>query len=214
MGNCFTIVGGALHQGIRLTNGVIRVGETGRGRKETLVPIPNSATVDGERLVAVPGPATVVLIKDHSGFRGSWQLVEYATHRCTLEDRLPEPAPNPQWRDERVCPDCGEVFLGGATQFHHPAAPARPINPHELGIVLGEGFCAQGDAGRMGGGPEYLIALTPGIRFSIRRGGRLYGAVARINVELTDGVPLLTDAWAMIKAAEAAAAWAHVLETP
>lgn len=213
MGSCFTIVGGALHQGIRLTNGVIRVGESGRGRKETLVPTPNP--VDGERLVAVPGPATVVLIKDHSGFRGSWQLVEYATHRCTLEDRLPEPVPNAAVTGGRVCPDCGEVFLGGATQFHHPAAPARPINPHELGIVLGEGFCAQGDAGRMGGGPEYLIALTPGIRFSIRRGGRLYGAVARINVELPeDGVPLLTDAWAMIKATEAAAAWANVLETP
>lgn len=211
MGNCFTIVGGALHQGIRLTNGVIRVGETGRGRKETLVPIPNSATVDGERLVAVPGPATIVLIKDHSGFRGSWQLVEYATHRCTLEDRLPEPDDT----GGRTCPDCGELFIGWTPPFHHPAAPARPVNPHELGIVLGEGFCAQGDAGRMGGGPEYLIALTPGVRFSIRRGGRLYGAVARINVELPDdGVPLLTDAWAMIKAAEAAAAWAHVLEPP
>lgn len=212
MGSCFTIVGGALHQGIRLTNGVIRVGESGRGRKETLVPTPNP--VDGERLVAIPGPATVVLIKDHSGFRGSWQLVEYATHRCTLEGRLPEQEPGAPVTAARTCPDCGEVFLACSHQCHHPAAPARPVNPHELGIVLGEGFCAQGDAGRMGGGPEYLIALTPGIRFSIRRGGRLYGAVARINVELTDGVPLLTDAWAMIKAAEAAAAWAHVLETP
>lgn len=41
--------------------------------------------------------------------------------------------------------------------------------------ILAEGYCAQGDAGRMGGGAEYLIALQPGEGFSVHRSGRLYG---------------------------------------
>ncbi len=77
-----------------------------------------------------------------------------------------------------------------------------------IGKLIAEGRCAQGDAGRMGGGPEYLLALRPGARFSIQRLGRLYGAPGRLNVEIAeDGTPVLTDAWAAIKAAEADAAW-------
>lgn len=46
----------------------------------------------------------------------------------------------------------------------------------DLPKILAEGYCAQGDAGRMGGGHEYLIALQPGEGFSIQRSGRLYGS--------------------------------------
>jgi hypothetical protein len=54
---------------------------------------------------------------------------------------------------------------------------------HEVHVVA-EGWCAQGDAGRMGGGPDLLVRMHAGESAEISRTGRLYGqpAVWRIDV--------------------------------
>ena len=53
---------------------------------------------------------------------------------------------------------------------------------HEQQIIA-KGCYAQGDAGRMGGGEEYLVILYPGDRIDIRRLGRLYGGNKKVAIE-------------------------------
>lgn len=203
MAKCFEVTNGAVREGIALNaDGKIAVGESGRSRSLTIVNPPAGAEIRDNRLISVPGTATVVLIRDHSGYRGSWSLRQYAEGRCPLDGQLVGA------EHKYVCPYCGDDLYGAADGVKHAAAPGLPIKATDLGKVIAEGRCAQGDAGRMGGGPEYLLALRPGTRFSIQRLGRLYGAPGRLNVEIAeDGTPVLTDAWAAIKAAEADAAW-------
>ena len=44
--------------------------------------------------------------------------------------------------------------------------------------ILAKGYCAQGDAGRKGGHPEYLVILEPYTLIRVHRMGRLYGRPA------------------------------------
>ncbi len=203
MAKCFEVTNGAVREGIALTkDGKIAVGESGRSRSLTVVNPPAGAEISNNRLISVPGAASVVLIRDHSGYRGSWSLRQYAEGRCPLDGQLVGA------EHGHICPHCGDDLYGAVDGVKHGAAPGLPVKPTDLGKVIAEGRCAQGDAGRMGGGPEYLLALKPGARFSIQRQGRLYGSPGRLNVEITeDGRAVLTDAWATIKAAEANAAW-------
>jgi hypothetical protein len=69
--------------------------------------------------------------------------------------------------------------------------------------VIAEGREAQGAAGRMGGGPEYLLRGPVGAEFIIQRRGRLYGAPSELRVEM--GHPLeVVDMEAEAAAREAA----------
>ncbi len=56
------------------------------------------------------------------------------------------------------------------------------------------GYCAQGMAGRAGGGPEYLAIIEPGTRLEVTRRGRLYGSDPVLHLvwdgeELSFGTP-------------------------
>jgi len=121
--------------GIEVWGGCINLGQSGRGRQFTSVPVPKDrAVIEGTpykgTLMEITGtrePGCLLVIRDQSGFRGSW------TYQTTAR-------------------------------------------------VLAKGWCAQGDAGRMGGGPELLIHIKPGEVVDITRTGRLYGEPARIRV--------------------------------
>lgn len=75
-------------------------------------------------------------------------------------------------------------------------------------IVVAEGACAQGAAGRMGGGPEYLAVVADGGSATINRSGRLYGAAATLRVRNVGGVLAVED----VKAVEEQNAAASALE--
>lgn len=77
-------------------------------------------------------------------------------------------------------------------------------------IVVAEGACAQGDAGRMGGGPEYLAVVADGGSATINRSGRLYGAPATLRVRNAGGVLTVEDV-AAVTATTAAADALEVL---
>jgi hypothetical protein len=144
----------------------IPVGEAGRGRKLVRVPLPEGAKVSWSStpepsvtewwgtLVTAPGPGTVILFRDHSGYRGTWTL------------SIP------------------------------PSA-----------VIIADGWCAQGIAGRMGGGPEYVIRAPEGAEFKITRSGRLYGAPADLRVRVHADRVEVADAAAEADSAEAAARW-------
>ena len=56
------------------------------------------------------------------------------------------------------------------------------VFPEKGVTLLFEGAHAQGIAGRMGGGPEYLAIIEPGAKIQVHRGGRLYGAPANLVI--------------------------------
>lgn len=200
---CYTITRGAVEEGIPLHRPdpaappTIQVGESGRGRRQVLVPLPEGAELDpeGRRLLRVPsrhGEVVAALyIRDHSGFRGGWTLRAFPERLC----------PREREGAEYPCPECG------ANGWPHRLLPFDEIRPQSLGILIAEGYAAQGAAGHMGGGPEYLLLARPG-RFSVSRWGRLYGAPARVAVEVApDGAVRVWDARAALEAARAAASW-------
>ena len=49
--------------------------------------------------------------------------------------------------------------------------------------IIARGYYAQGEAGRMGGGEEYLLVMKPGDRIDIKRYGRLYGGNEKVVIE-------------------------------
>lgn len=49
--------------------------------------------------------------------------------------------------------------------------------------IVARGHHAQGDAGRMGGGAEFLVIMHPGDRIDIQRLGRLYGDNEKVSIE-------------------------------
>lgn len=204
------------------------IGEQGRGRRQVVVPVPAGAEAVRQdtmtwRVMAVPRPArapdAVVLlyVGEHSGFRGGWFLRSPAEKFCPFspdaaraEGREWDPTVNDGRLDAGLgrCRVCGGP--GGYAHDLLPAGqPAGQLKPSAIGLVIAEGFCAQGHAGRMGGGPAYLIAARPG-RFGIHRTGRLYGEPAFINVTVhEDGTVTTEDAVAALRRQAAARAWAE-----
>lgn len=199
MAPCWEIVKGRAINGIPITqDGFIIVGEQGRGRSMARVPVPMShAAVENDRLVGLylkpdpdRGTPAVVLIRDHSGFRGGWRLTAARTDQewetIVLRDRYhaPDGVVAPGHEVEilgRSCPACDEKF---------PVPPRKEPDVR----ILAQGRCAQGDAGRMGGGPEYLLLMYPGQALEIVRWGRLYGNPDVLRVTLdSDGMVLIND---------------------
>jgi len=246
----------------------LTTGETGRGRKMSLARFPGpeplsygNLSLSKGQLISVtmdtpPEPGAefnlaAVLIKDQSGYRGSWQLHGHAIRPCSMPEwkprshaekmeeirkwdaANPSPDDSKEWDDyfnrretflfslngpacaiwaqknprtsenkdqwttvmfplrcnfdpsktetrrwaeiqDSTCPDCGVVFESFGQTVHQTVKSEPPR-------VILEGYCAQGDAGRMGGGPEYVILLPKDSGFLITRTGRLYGGESWLN---------------------------------
>ena len=171
-------------RGIWVTrDGQIVLGEEGRNRERVVIPVPpGSVIVDGrvqEIPVSDPEAVAVVLIRDMSGYRGSWDLV------LPLPDELLE-----AYLEQRNL----DVFRGRLEY----ATPPR---------LIGKGRCAQGTAGRMGGGDELLFVARDGEVYDILRWGRVYGAPWLLRLTIScDGVTL-TDPLAELRSRRAASRW-------
>jgi len=152
-------------------------------------------TVYGRRALKIPvsveGAVAVLLLRDMSGFRGGWRITharpweewEEAVRRwyAHYSGGQPENGRNPGHEGHVTdCPKCRE-------EFHIP--PRREMDDvHTHLHVIAEGRRAQGDAGYMGGGPEYLLVLREGDAFECVRSGRLYGGPSVVRFEVIDGV--------------------------
>jgi len=200
----YTVTGTVLQVGAELTFDankapVVALGAEGRGRKLVLAPLPGGATVEGRtetaagRLVDVPARrpedegACAVVIRDHSGFRGGW--------------RLRGARPASEWED---------IVAGRRGGDYSPERAAwdaaHPERPHGCRIVA-EGRKAQGDAGAMGGGPEYLLVIPHGVAVEIVRTGRLYGAPSALRIECADGALTISDPREDAETRHAASNW-------
>lgn len=195
--NAYEIINGEVRKGIPIqSDDKIHVGEEGRSRTLVRVPLPPEAEVDysKRRVMYIPIEqgkptgelSTVVLIRDHSGFRGSWKLT--AARSDEEWEAIVRYESTPRESDDK-------------------AAPVPPRRPHDA-YVIAQGYCAQGAAGRMGGGPEYLLILRENQAVEIVRSGRLYGEPSTLRVELDkDGSIKVTDPRAKAMERLAAARW-------
>jgi hypothetical protein len=165
-------------------DGTIVVGEEGRRRERVVVPLPAGAVVRNGAVIEIPvsheDASAVVLIRDFSGFRGTWDLVEpleLDAIRAFIESR----------GDDRVLID-----------------HMRDTKPPRL---IARGKCAQGLAGRMGGGYELLFTAVDGEQYDIVRWGRIYGAPRILRVTVRDGRVTLTPMIAYVKTLDALSRW-------
>lgn len=184
--NVYEITPAGLQDGCSIHDGKLLLGQAGRGRKQVAITVPANGSIVKNRVLDIASPSSVVwvIIRDHSGFRGSWELLG---------------APNGADWEARVAiqrthrpPDGDGAISEGHTDWLIPASqcpackpawasiPPRPAIPADW--IRGEGRCAQGGAGRMGGGPEYLLALPLGASVEILRYGRLYGKAPWIRI--------------------------------
>ena len=86
-----------------------------------------------------------------------------------------------------VCPRCGESWRDS---LYPPTLEFLPMP----GKKLCEGVVAQGNAGRMGGGMQYVIVLPRNTVLRTYRGGRTYGACSS-HYLVFDGEELLRVTW-------------------
>lgn len=126
--------------------------------------------------------SALILVTDHSGYRGAWS---------------PRKArPDAEWDDRLRREKETSTSSGWLTDDQAPTWR-----------VIAQGECAQGGAGRMGGGPEYLTVLRDGEAFEVVRTGRLYGAPAVFRVANSGGAVTVTVPRAAAEQRAAVAAW-------
>lgn len=241
----YTIKGGEARPGLpvvrdRLASGswgapYIPVGEDGRGRNLVRVPIPEGAQVEwtpepptdhwaGALLATRASEAgAILLVRDHSGFRGSWRVrsartsEEWATivaqdadHEAARVRAVAIPVVYSRDAGDEARAEY-ERALEAAWAPHAESgecgACVRPAERPAPWRVIAEGASAQGAAGRMGGGPEYLAVLPDGEAVEIVRSGRLYGAPSVVRVEARDGEVSVSDPRAEAETAAAGRAW-------
>ena len=180
----------------------IAVGEPGRGRERVLVPVPNGVELipegsdGGFAFTSAPGTGALILIRDQSGFRGSWVLGgPFRFTGCPQEREIPY--------GEGECPRCGGRYAHQSMVLEDLPAEVR---------ILARGRCAQGMAGRAGGGPEYLLWAPAGTTLGVSRSGRTYGSPTEYYIRVADdGSVTLTDVIAEAKSREAESAFAALL---
>jgi hypothetical protein len=164
-------------------DGHIVLGEEGPNRRRVIVPLPAGAVIiDGQVVeipVSDPEAVAVVLVRDMSGYRGSWDLIR------PIPDEVLE-----AYLEERNL----DAFRG----YIDPVTPPGFIE---------KGRCAQGLAGRMGSGDEVLFRAREGECYDIIRWGRVYGNPWLLRLTVTREGVTLTEPLAELRSRRAASRW-------
>lgn len=240
--NIYEITPGLVRPGIPLARDgtSIEVGEDGRGRALVRLPIPASAVREYGRVMNLlvredlhRAAGALVLVRNHSGYRGSWRaaaaltVAERVTQRAIRARHITAlargdvageeaftvgDARGAAYEESRLTSEAakaaaceGHIFEGWGAPC--PACPPTTADTPAPWRVIAEGRCAEGIAGGMGGGPEFLAVLGAGQMVDLIRSGRLYGRPAVWRLEIgTDGAPTLTDCAAEAASTEATAA--------
>ena len=206
----FELANGDVREGARLAKyspaadvnfPAILVGEEGRGRKLSILPVGGQiaesegrypdlryATVGATRRGAPKlfldgaeredDKMCLVVFRSPIGFRGS---NEHTGDRHDTPCPLRGTVVTPNWQGE--CPTCGLSMhvnvSGGVDEQHvnHSPKYGELMTFDEFpGTILVRGVIAQGDAGAMGSGEQLVAVIPTGVVFRAGYSGRLYGA--------------------------------------
>lgn len=192
--------------GIRMEDGVIVVGESGRGRHMVKVPVPQNAELvnrsqwSGAEIIDPAGR----VVNERSGDADSW-VAEYATAHAAKIGGTVRRVPHYSATLISVTvpgEQPGEllVFVPDMSGFRGESS----ISKMEGCQVVARGRRAEGDAGAMGGGAEYLLRIANGGSFTVARSGRRleWGVGVYTNV---NGTLVFRDPAKEAKVAEASA---------
>lgn len=143
------VLEGVVVESYTLKNGteipVVAVGETGRGRKYSFLPISNAAAEE-----------TVLFANVGKTLKGGHKLIAQvgsdSSDECLLVLRT------------------GMGFRGGSSVTVENEA-GDGLDP----LILAQGMIAQGDAGRMGCSSQYILNLPVDVVLRVNLTGRLYG---------------------------------------
>lgn len=190
---CFTVQkGGRIIPHIAVNDGEIRLGEPGRGRELTNVAVPGTATLTDI------SPAT-----EEVPVCGAWQCpAELGGGFWTGTNWFRSGDPRitvavsqgaTVGANTRRIPGSGNLVALAEGAENAAAVVVRDQSGFRGGWsltggrIIAKGYCAQGDAGRAGGGPEYLLVLAEGEEITLRRSGRLYGEPDTIRLRNVGG---------------------------
>jgi hypothetical protein len=173
-----------IHKGIAVSkHNEIVLGEEGRGRILTCVPVPEGSIIKGGTAYAIPvsnpNAAAMITIRDFSGYRGGWELVQNLPADVLLE-------------------------YGRTLDFELVTQVAEKTDPP---LLIAYGRKAQGMAGRMGRGDELLFIARLGESYDIIRFGRLYGAPRVLRLNVLDGQVELIDLALWARRIDAVSRW-------
>jgi len=167
--NCNSVL-----EGIELLEGstqlVIGLGESGRGRRFTAVPVPGNSRI---QWIRHPGEYARLVFPNGAT---NWPVPVRETHNTTDGSRWEPVVEFRGWVLAAGQADSNDLLVRIPDQSGFRGSWSLETTGQV--IRLAEGFSAQGDAGRMGGGPDVLLRVSPGAVITIRRSGRLYGKPA------------------------------------
>jgi hypothetical protein len=145
------------------------LGEEGRGRKQVIIPV--VLTMNSCRTWLGDGAAEISEVRLKFGPKGT-VVLEEMPHKENCEEYL-------------------VAFLGWIGFRGHNRLTDYDGNAVDKDKILAEGIIAQGAAGRMGWGSQWLLRVRPGDLFRFHVDGRLYGHPSDYVLTCTSRGPLL-----------------------
>ena len=181
---CFTLT----LSGIECRNGQIVLGQSGRGRKQVTVPVPTGAEI-ADRIETTE---VFYQCKEYSGWSDRHYIPLDQLGRYGDQWREKPDAPRRvSWTGRVVALDSqsGGVLVRIPDQSGFRGGWSAKLGPGVTRIAAG--FCAQGDAGRMGGGEDLIVRMAEGSSVEILRYGRR--VEPRSILKIRDGIPVITN---------------------
>lgn len=198
---CFNVSTQAVSEGIPTQKTPylhVGVGEEGRGRKYVRVALgkqdfsEETKSVASASVIKTAENGTILIVKEKdpsdrralvlvniaAGYRGGTTWTGVTTVKTPCKRRG-------QCLFDAECQNCGTKLESGKPHPDDGMAYDWPAFPCTGVTVLAGGYCADGDAGRMGGHAVKLLIMEPGAMFRVSRSGRLYGAPSKRYVRWT-----------------------------
>lgn len=190
---CFTVQkGGRIIPHIACVDGEIRLGESGRGRELTKVPVPGTATLTDISPATEEVPVCGAWQCPASLGGGYWtgtnwfragdpRIAVAASQGATVgADTRRIPGSGNLVALAEGAPDAVAVLVTDQSGFRGGWSLTG-------GRIIAKGYCAQGAAGNAGGGPEYLLVVGAGEEITLHRTGRLYGDPDTVRIRNVGG---------------------------
>jgi len=170
---------------VKLSSGieipVIQVGESGRGRKLAFLPVQLNPT--SQKVWDKEGVVFITYATVGKTLKGAPKIIEGGASIANTEALVVFP-----------------TMIGFRGGNDHTGDRVEDCDPENISFlpfpaaILAEGAIAQGDAGNMGSGSQYIAVVPKNVVFRTRYSGRMYGAPSS-HYYLYTGSQVLSATW-------------------